>query len=314
MNFNNINGKIDEENLVLKPISETDRSFINGMFNDPDIKRYYIVPKEAQQDYSKLVNYWLNDIRNEAGTCWIIFQKGSGFFSKDKQVGFIAFEFKGGLKNARISYAILPEYRSRGIATTSVQIIIKILRNEGVERIEADIDRDNLGSEKIVEKLGFTTNKIKALIDPEMMRDGEIRIRSLWKKELIEFTENKEPDRIPLNATINQITPRINQIVEEIKSKGQRPSLLVRYLYLLGRIKFLEHNYEEAKEAFGRCNMITLNEGLPDIHENFYWFAKMNEAKGDMGIAKMNYGFALENYNENPDYISKKEIEKEMNK
>lgn len=313
MDFNRLNENIVENNLLLKPISEEDRTFINGMFNDPEIKRYYIVPKEAQQDHRKLIDYWNNDVRNGAGNCWIIFQKGSGISSRDKHVGFIAFEFRDTLKNARISYAILPEYRRNGIATKSVQIVIDKLKNEGVERIEADIDRDNLHSEKVVEKLGFTATKRQVLVDPEMMRDGEIRMRALWKKELVEISDNKSTGRIPLSATIDQIAPEINQLIEEINKKGQHPSLLVRYFYLLGRIKFLEKSYEEAQEAFGQCNMITMNEGLPEIHENFYWFAKINETKGETEIAKMYYRFALEKYNDNPNYITKAEIEREMN-
>jgi len=315
MDFNKLNQKIESNNLVLKPISETDRAFISGMFNDPDIKRYYIVPKEAQQDYRRLTDYWQNDVRKGAGNCWLIYQKGSGFFSKDIQIGFIAFEFRDTLKNARVSYAVLPKYRRNGIATTSVQMIIDQLKNEGVERIEADIDRDNLGSEKVVEKLGFKANKRQALVDPEMMRDGEIRMRALWTKELLEFSENNTTGKIPLSATIDQITPDINQLVEEINSKGQHPTLLVRYFYLLGRIKFLERNYEEAQEAFGQSNMITMNEGLPDLYENYYWFARIREAKGESAEnIKMYYGMALEKYNDNPNYITKAEIEKEMNK
>ena len=59
----------------------------------------------------------------------------------------------------------------------------------GVKTVEADIDRDNLKSERVVEKMGFTTNKRKALIDPEMMQEGEIRVRALWQKELWDYTK-----------------------------------------------------------------------------------------------------------------------------
>lgn len=312
MNFNRINERIEDGNLILKPISESDRTFINEMFNDSDIKQYYIVPKEAQQDYRKLVDYWINDVKNGSGTCWIIFQKGSSLFSRDKKVGFRAFEFRDSLKKARISCAVLPEFRRKGISTNSAKLVIEKLKNEGVEIIEADIDRENTSSERVVEKLGFIANKKQALIDPEMMRDGDIRIRTLWKKELVELSTNQAIGRIPLNATINQIIPEINHIIEEINIKGQHPNLLVRYFYLLGRIKFLENNFEEAKEAFGQCNMITMNEGLPEIHENYYWFAKINEAKNENGSAKMYYELALEMYHENPNYISKTEIEREI--
>lgn len=314
MNFDKINDTIEGNNLILRPISESDKDFINIMFNDTDIKKYYIIPKEAQQDYRKLVEYWLNDTRNKAGNCWIIYKKGNGIFSRDKKVGFRAFEFRDTLKNVRISCAILPEYRNKGISTNSAKLVIEKLKNEGVETIEADIDRENIKSEKVIEKLGFTANKKQALVDPEMMSNGEIRFRNLWKKSLIDISEVKTSGRIPLSATINQIVPEINQLTEEINTKGQHPTLLLRYFYLLGRIKFLERNYEEAKEAFGQCNMIAMNEGLPEIHETFYWFAKINEANGDNGTAKMYFGFALENYNDNPNYITKAEIEKEMNK
>jgi RimJ/RimL family protein N-acetyltransferase len=133
MDFNRINQEIKAEKLFLKPITTDDRAFINGMFNDTEIKRYYIVPKEAQQDYKRLVDYWLNDIRNGAGTCWIITEKGNGIFASDKQVGFVAFEFRDTLKNARISYAILPEFRNKGFATNSVKLIINNLKQNKKE-------------------------------------------------------------------------------------------------------------------------------------------------------------------------------------
>lgn len=314
MNFNQINQEFREGEYIFKPITRNDRVLINQMFQDSEIRKYYIVPKEARQDYKQLVDYWLNDINNGAGTCWIIHKKGSGVFSSNKPCGFVAFEFRNSLENARISYAILPNFRRNGIATLAVGKIVEKLKGQGVKKVEADIDRDNLYSEKVVEKLGFTANKRQALVDPEMMREGEIRMRALWKKDLVDFNDSVLAGRIPIDASISQIVPFINKVVEEINSKGQHPNLLIRYFYLLGRIKYLEGNYEEAKEAFGQCNMITMNEGKPEIHENYYWFAKINEANGDNENAKMYYGFALEKYNPNPNYISRQEIEAELNK
>jgi RimJ/RimL family protein N-acetyltransferase len=153
MNFSDINQELSDETLILKPISVSDREFINGMFQDTVIRRFYIVPKEAKQDYRILIDYWLTDNKNGAGTCWIIYRKGEGLFSRNKACGFIAFEFRSTLTNARLSYAILPECRRKGIATKSVSLVIERLKSNGVETIEADIDMDNLNSEKVVEKL-----------------------------------------------------------------------------------------------------------------------------------------------------------------
>ncbi|RKE04444.1 GNAT family N-acetyltransferase [Marinifilum flexuosum] len=212
MNFNNITKEIERDQINLRPILLSDSRFIDCMFEDEDIKRYYIVPKEAQQDYKRLVRYWLNDIRNGAGTCWIITQKENGLLFKNKQVGFVAFEFRDSLKKARISYAILPEYRGQGIATAAVEMVIDKLKDEGVEKLEADIDRDNYSSEKVVEKLGFNVNKKQALVDPEMFRDGDVRMRALWYKDVFDFSklefyyiDQDEFSRLINNATIYKV-------------------------------------------------------------------------------------------------------------
>ncbi|AEE48317.1 GNAT family N-acetyltransferase [Haliscomenobacter hydrossis] len=314
MNFEKINQELRNETLILKPISQDDRTFINSMFSDPEIKKFYIVPNEARQDFRRVVDYWLDDNRNRAGTCWIITKKGRNFFSKDKKCGFVAFEFRGNIKNARISYAILPQFRRKGIATSAVNIIINKLKNNGVESIEADIDRDNLSSEKLVEKLEFIANRKNGLIDPDMMRDGEIRIRTLWKKSLVELNHSKISS-VSIDASPQLIVSLINQIVDEINLNGQQPKLMTRYFYLLGRIKFIQKNYDEAQEAFKNCNIIILNEGLPENNETLYWFGRIHYEKGDWSNAKMYYGFALEKAHNSPEeYMLKQEVEKEMTK
>src|SRR5689334_12410352 len=116
MNFQSLK-EIDTADLKLKKVSEEHRQFISDLFQDFDIRKFYIVPKEAQQDYRQLVNYWFHDISKGAGYAWVIYKKGAGLFSGDKPCGFFAFEFRGNLTNARISYALAPKYRKQGIIT-----------------------------------------------------------------------------------------------------------------------------------------------------------------------------------------------------
>lgn len=303
--------QLKTDNLTLKKVSEGDRQFINDMFDDPQVRKYYIVPKEAQQDFRRLIAYWTNDMQQGAGYAWIIYVKSTGPFSSDKPAGFIAFEFRGSLQTARISYALQPDFRKKGIATSAITHLIDTLESMGVTTIEADIDKDNIASEKIIDKLGFQTNKRQALVDPEMMRDGEIRFRYLWKKDL--SLQDLEPSQntaslLGVDASQDELIAAINNVKEQIEAKGQHPKLIAKYLYLLGRIKFNENNYDEAKEAFGQCNMTTMNSGLPDNHETFYWFARIHEIKGEQENADMYYGFALEKYSDNPELITKEKI------
>jgi len=176
MRFNELNQEFEKDKLVFKPISLTDTHFVNEMFENEEIKKFYFVPKEAHRDYRLLTKYWINDVKNKAGTAWKITKKG-GLFSRNKHCGFVAFEFRGSTENARISYAILPKYRKNGIASTAVNEVILRLEKMGVKRVEAVIDRDNLIAEKVVEKNGFVADKSKALIDPD---DPEMRMSALW--------------------------------------------------------------------------------------------------------------------------------------
>lgn len=124
MNFHPLQ-QIQVENLTLKKISEQHRQFISNLFQDDDIRRYYIVPKEAEQDYRRLVGYWLSDIENGAGYAWVIYKKSAGMFSTEKPCGFFAFEFTDSVKNARISYALAKDCRKQGIITQSAELVLK---------------------------------------------------------------------------------------------------------------------------------------------------------------------------------------------
>jgi RimJ/RimL family protein N-acetyltransferase len=309
--------ELKTDNIILRELSDNDHQFISDMFNEASVLNFYIIPKEAGQDYKNLSKYLLNDIRKGQGFSWIIIQKESSLFSKFKACGFIGFEFRDSLENVRINCAIKSEFRRRCIATKAINTVIETLKSIGITSIEADIDKDNEISEKLIVKLGFTTNKRGALYDPEIRRNGEIRFRHLWRKDLSLKTVNEseiKSGRFGLTASQSELISAINNITALIKTSGQHPKLVAKYFYLLGRIKFNEKNYEEAKEAFGQCNKINMFENLPQNHETFYWFARMRELENKPKDAKMYYGFALEKFSNDPELISRDEIQRAINK
>ena len=312
MNFRELNKSIENKEIILKPVSQRDIFIIRGMFREPLIKLFYVVPKEIEEDYEKLIDLWILHSKTKQGNCWVIYEKESGLFLEEMPVGIIAFEFKANFKNAKISYAILPEHRGKGFATNSVKILIDVLKNKGVNNIEADVDNNNNMSKKVLEKNGFSPDEKKMFIDPQLLKKGEIRKRTLWVKSFFDTSESQNIEKIELSASINEIVIAINKLITEIKDGGQQPSLLARYYYLLGRFEFLQGAYKEARESFAKSNAITENKKLPELHENYYWFGKINEAKGEYENAQMYFKFALENYTENPNYITKSEIEQEI--
>jgi ribosomal-protein-alanine N-acetyltransferase len=298
-------------NLTLRKINLQDKDFISELFKDEEILKFYIVPEEIDGQHSKLLDYWLDDSATGSGFAWIITEYKNGLFSsRQEKCGFIAFEFRASLTNARISYALEKSKRGKGIISNSIELVLDNLKRLGIETVEADIDKENIASEKLVVKLGFTTDKSKALMDPKLAAQGIFRARHLWTKRLKELSpEAKQVGRIGIAATKEELVTELNHAIEKIKTNGEHPDLVARYLFLHGRINFLDGKFNEARSAFGQCNMIKMN------HETFYWFSRIDQLESDKSDAGLYYlKTALEYYQDNPSLISKAELLKALEK
>jgi RimJ/RimL family protein N-acetyltransferase len=60
------------------------------------------------------------------------------------------------LDEVEIGYGIVPSYQGRGIASEAVQALCDFSRDR-VDAILADTDRDNIASQRVLEKCGFHT-------------------------------------------------------------------------------------------------------------------------------------------------------------
>lgn len=150
-----------------------------------------------------------------------------------------------------------------------------------------------------------------------MQETGIVRFRHLWKKDLLLKATNdsdSKTGRIALNASRSDLVAAYNTIIAKMEAVGQHPSLVAKYFYLLGRVRYVEGNYVEARKLFGQANMVIMQEGLPQNHETYYWFAVMLEIDGKIENAKMYYESALQHFSGDTDLISKDEIQKAINK
>jgi RimJ/RimL family protein N-acetyltransferase len=298
-------------NLTLSKVTLQDKDFISELFKDEETLKFYIVPDEINGQHSKLVDYWLEDSATGSGFAWIITEYKKGLFSSSQvKCGFIAFEFRGSITNARISYALEKSKRESGIISNSIELVLDNLKRLGIETVEADIDKENIASEKLVVKLGFTTDKSKALMDPKLAAQGIFRARHLWSKRLRELSPDaKQVGRLGIAATKAELVAELNHTIEKIKTNGEHPDLKARFLFLHGRINFLDSKFNEARSAFGQCNMIKMN------HETFYWFSRIDQLESNKADAGLYYlKTALEYYQENPALISKEELQKALEK
>jgi tetratricopeptide (TPR) repeat protein len=114
--------------------------------------------------------------------------------------------------------------------------------------------------------------------------------------------------RIPTNANSIEIATSLNNTIKEIELNGETPKLKEVLLFKYARLKFSECEFEEAHSILGQCNSVTIDFGLPENYEIYFWTAQIMEAQGNIEKAKSTYEIALKRFKNNPDLISKDEI------
>lgn len=61
-----------------------------------------------------------------------------------------------GSKSANIGIAISAPFRGRGIGSVAQRLLAEVLHADGIHRVEASTDVDNIGEQRALEKAGFT--------------------------------------------------------------------------------------------------------------------------------------------------------------
>lgn len=146
--------KLETERLLLRRITNDDVNEIFELRSNPKIMQYIPRPlvktKEEALTHIAMIDEKIN--ANE-GINWAITLKNSS-----KLIGIIGhFRIRPEHFRSEIGYMLLPEFQGRGIISEAVKEVV----NYGFDvmqlhSIEAIIDPENLASEKVLQKNGFT--------------------------------------------------------------------------------------------------------------------------------------------------------------
>jgi RimJ/RimL family protein N-acetyltransferase len=84
--------------------------------------------------------------------------------SDHRKIGTCGLYDREGLEGIDLGFALLPQYEKNGFATEALNKLMDAAFNEfGLEVISAITSKDNLSSQKILEKLGFKFKGMKRL-------------------------------------------------------------------------------------------------------------------------------------------------------
>ena len=144
---------LETERLLLRRVNENDVNEVFALRSNPETMKYIPRPLvKTTDDALEHIAMIDSKIINNEGINWAITYKDN-----PKLIGIIGhYRIKAEHFRAEVGYMLLPEYNGKGIVSEAVKEVVKYGFNEmKLHSIEAIIDPENFGSEKVLQKCGF---------------------------------------------------------------------------------------------------------------------------------------------------------------
>ena len=147
---------IQTECLTLRPPILNDLDDLHRVWTDPDVRRYLwddqIIPKErTTQELHKTIDCFTT----HGFGLWAVCLKGH-----TQLIGICGFLPEDNLREAELLYAIAPAYWKQGLVTEAAKAVLHYgFESQGFERIVASADAPNVGSIRVLEKIGMCFEK-----------------------------------------------------------------------------------------------------------------------------------------------------------
>lgn len=157
---------IETDRLILRPMTEEDAEFILELVNDPsfiqNIGDRKVRTLEDARAY--ITNGPVESYRKNRFGLYLVESKETG-----ESMGMCGLIRRNTLNDVDIGYAFLPRYWSRGYAIESALAIRQQARDViGLKRLVAVVDPQNLGSIRLLEKLGMKFERMVRLAEDDI--------------------------------------------------------------------------------------------------------------------------------------------------
>ena len=162
---------LQTERLNLRRMSLDDAEFIVELLNDSSFLRFIgdkgVRTTEDARQY--MLTGPMDSYERHGFGLWLVELKGSR-----TPIGICGLLKRDTLSDVDIGFALLPQYRSKGYAFESAAAVMSYGKNVlGLRRIVAITDEDNVGSIRVLERIGMSFDRMIRL------SEGEPEIRLL---------------------------------------------------------------------------------------------------------------------------------------
>lgn len=101
--------------------------------------------------------------------------------------------------------------------------------------------------------------------------------------------------KLTYNSTFDEVSWSLRDTLDEIKQKGETKDLKYKMLLKYGRLRLMEGNLNYAYQIFQQCSIHSIDNGVRDIKELYYWTSRCLEEQGNKERALVGYLRLLEN-------------------
>ncbi len=162
---------LQTKRLNLRRMSLDDAEFIVELLNDSSFLRFIgdkrVRTTEEARQY--MLTGPMDSYERHGFGLWLVELKGSR-----TPIGICGLLKRDTLSDVDIGFALLPQYRSKGYAFESAAAVMSYGKNVlGLRRIVAITDEDNVGSIRVLERIGMSFDRMIRL------SEGEPEIRLL---------------------------------------------------------------------------------------------------------------------------------------
>lgn len=168
---------MQSDNLTYSIIDRADVAFVEKLFSNDSVRKFYVLRSDHAQDISLFVDYMVDAYGKGRSINYKVSYCGS-------PIGIVGGEVQRDFNGDvawNIAYAFLPKFWNKGFATEALIAFTNDIKQYSIPKAFLDISTVNTSSERVAQKAGYIQNIQKAHMDPE---HEELDILFHWEKKL----------------------------------------------------------------------------------------------------------------------------------
>ena len=174
------NSIIETDRLILRLWKSEDLPLFTEMNKDPRVMRYFpaiLTDEQTESFYNRIQS----EFERNGWGLYAVELKSNGTFIGYvglHEIGFDA-DFTPGVE---IGWRLATDFHNQGLATEAAKEVLKLARQNGLQRLYSFTTKQNAPSERVMQKIGMT--KVGEFEHPNLSTDSPLRTHVLYQIDL----------------------------------------------------------------------------------------------------------------------------------